>query len=159
MPAPMPMQRSLFWLVIGLILLVGASRILVWGAVEMATTFGVSDLLIGLTIIAVGTSLPELAASIAGALKNEHDIAIGNVVGSNMFNTLAVMGIPGLIYPSTLDSIVLDRDMPIVFILTISLFIMAYGFKGFGRVNRLEGAVLLSCFLGYQALLYITEIL
>lgn len=159
MPAPMPMQRSLFWLVIGLILLVGASRILVWGAVEIATTFGVSDLLIGLTIIAVGTSLPELAASIAGALKNEHDIAIGNVVGSNMFNTLAVMGIPGLIYPSTLDSIVLDRDMPIVFILTISLFIMAYGFKGFGRVNRLEGAVLLSCFLGYQALLYITEIL
>jgi cation:H+ antiporter len=159
MPQPMPMQRSLFWLVFGLILLVGASRILVWGAVEMAMAFGVSDLLIGLTIIAIGTSLPELAASIAGALKNEHDIAIGNVVGSNMFNTLAVMGIPGLIYPSTLDSIVLDRDMPIVFILTISLFIMAYGFKGFGRINRLEGAVLLSCFLGYQALLYITEIL
>ena len=159
MPKPMPMQRALFWLVFGLILLVGASRILVWGAVEMAVAFGVSDLLIGLTIIAVGTSLPELAASIAGALKNEHDIAIGNVVGSNMFNTLAVMGIPGLIYPSTLDSVVLDRDLPVVFILTISLFIMAYGFKGYGRVNRIEGAVLLSCFFGYQALLYITEIL
>ena len=159
LPQPMPMQRALFWLVFGLILLVASSKILVWGAVELATAFGVSDLLIGLTIIAVGTSLPELAASIAGALKNEHDIAIGNVVGSNMFNTLAVVGIPGLIYPSTLDTVVLERDMPIVFILTISLFIMAYGFKGFGRVNRLEGAVLLGCFFGYQALLYITEIL
>lgn len=158
LPKPMSTRLALTWLVLGLVVLVVSSKILVWGAVHIATEFGVSDLLIGLTIVAIGTSLPELAASIAGALKNEHDIAIGNVVGSNMFNTLAVMGIPGLIYPSTLDSGVLDRDVPVVFILTIALVIMAYGFKGPGRINRIEGAILLTCFVGYQVLLYFTEL-
>ena len=158
LPKPMSTRLALTWLVLGLVVLVVSSKILVWGAVQIATEFGVSDLLIGLTIVAIGTSLPELAASIAGALKNEHDIAIGNVVGSNMFNTLAVMGIPGLIYPSTLDAGVLDRDVPVVFILTIALVIMAYGFKGPGRINRIEGAILLTCFVGYQVLLYFTEL-
>jgi cation:H+ antiporter len=158
LPRPMSTPMALLWLVLGLVFLVASSRILVWGAVQIATEFGVSDLLIGLTIIAIGTSLPELAASIAGALKDEHDIAIGNVVGSNMFNTLAVMGIPGLIYPSTLDAGVLDRDVPVVFILTIALVIMIYGFKGQGRINRIEGGVLLACFAGYQVLLYFTEL-
>jgi len=158
LPKPMPTRLALTWLVLGLVVLVISSKILVWGAVHIATEFGVSDLLIGLTIVAIGTSLPELAASIAGALKNEHDIAIGNVVGSNMFNTLAVMGIPGLIYPSTLHAGVLDRDVPVVFMLTIALVIMAYGFKGPGRINRIEGAILLSCFVGYQVLLYFTEL-
>jgi len=158
LPKPMSTRLALIWLALGLVVLVISSKILVWGAVQIATEFGVSDLLIGLTIVAIGTSLPELAASIAGALKNEHDIAIGNVVGSNMFNTLAVMGIPGLIYPSTLDAGVLDRDVPVVFMLTIALVIMAYGFKGHGRINRIEGAILLTCFVGYQVLLYFTEL-
>ena len=158
LPRPMSTQFAIFCLLVGLVALVISSKILVWGAVQIATEFGVSDLLIGLTIVAIGTSLPELAASIAGALKNEHDIAIGNVVGSNMFNTLAVMGIPGLIYPSTLDAGVLDRDVPVVFILTIALVIMAYGFRGHGRINRIEGAILLTCFVGYQVLLYFTEL-
>ena len=158
LPRPMSTRLALVWLVIGLTLLIISSRILVWGAIEIATELGVSDLLIGLTIIAIGTSLPELAAAIAGALKNEHDIVIGNVVGSNMFNTLAVMGIPGLIYPSTLDAGVLQRDVPVVFILTIALVIMAFGFKGQGRINRIEGATLFSCFVGYQVLLYFTEL-
>ena len=158
LPKPMSTRSALAWLMLGLVVLVASSKILVWGAVQIATEFGVSDLLIGLTIVAIGTSLPELAASIAGALKNEHDIAIGNVVGSNMFNTLAVMGIPGLIYPSTLNTGVLDRDVPVVFMLTIALVIMAYGFKGPGRINRIEGAILLSCFAGYQVLLYFTEL-
>jgi cation:H+ antiporter len=158
LPRPMSTQFAIFYLVVGLVVLVISSKILVWGAVQIATEFGVSDLLIGLTVIAIGTSLPELAASIAGALKNEHDIAIGNVVGSNMFNSLAVMGIPGLIYPSTLDAGVLDRDVPVVFILTIALVIMAYGFKGHGRINRIEGAILLTCFVGYQVLLYFTAL-
>ena len=158
LPAEMSMPRALLWLAIGMVLLVGSSKLLVWGAVGIATEFGVSDLLIGLTIIAIGTSLPELAASIAGALKNEHDIAIGNVVGSNIFNTLAVMSIPGLIYPSTLDAGVLTRDVPVVFMLTIGLIIMSYGFRGPGRVKRFEGAVLLCCFAAYQALLYYTEL-
>ena len=158
LPKPMSTRLALIWLALGLVVLVVSSKLLVWGAVQIATEFGVSDLLIGLTIVAIGTSLPELAASIAGALKNEHDIAIGNVVGSNMFNTLAVMGIPGLIYPSTLDAGVLDRDVPVVFMLTIALVIMAYGFKGHGRINRIEGAILLTCFVGYQVLLYFTEL-
>jgi cation:H+ antiporter len=144
--------------VLGLVILLASSKLLVWGAVHIATEFGVSDLLIGLTIIAIGTSLPELAATIAGALNDEHDIAIGNVVGSNMFNTLAVMGIPGLIYPSTLDSGVLERDLPVAFALTIALVMMAYGLKGDGRINRIEGAILLCCFVGYQVLLYFTEL-
>jgi cation:H+ antiporter len=158
LPKPMSTPLALFWLVLGLVFLVASSKILVWGAVQIATEFGVSDLLIGLTIIAIGTSLPELAASVAGALKNEHDIAIGNVVGSNLFNTLAVMGIPGLIYPSTLDPGVLDRDVPVVFMLTIALVVMVYGFKGQGRINRIEGGILLACFAGYQVLLYFTEL-
>lgn len=158
LPKPMSTPLALLWLVLGLVFLVVSSKILVWGAVQIATEFGVSDLLIGLTIIAIGTSLPELAASVAGALKNEHDIAIGNVVGSNLFNTLAVMGIPGLIYPSTLDAGVLDRDVPVVFMLTIALVVMIYGFKGQGRINRIEGGILLACFAGYQVLLYFTEL-
>ncbi len=103
-------------------------------------------------------SLPELAASIAGALKNEHDIAIGNVVGSNLFNTLGVLAIPGILAPSTLETGIIEREMPVVFLLTIALFVMAYGFKGPGRINRLEGGLLLLAFCGYQVLIYFTAI-
>ncbi len=156
LPHNMPMPRALFWLVVGMALLLASSKLLVWGAVNIATAFGISDLVIGLTIIAVGTSLPELAASIASAFKGEHDIALGNVVGSNMFNTLAVLGIPGIIAPSTLPHGVLERDIPVMFILTIALFIMAYGFRGPGRINRFEGLVLTCGFIAYQGALYFT---
>ena len=118
LPGKMSTSHALFWLVAGLVLLTISSKILVWGAVNVATELGVSELVIGLTIIAIGTSLPELAASITGALKNEHDIAIGNVIGSNLFNTLGVLAIPGLIAPSTLAEGILERDMPVVLILT-----------------------------------------
>lgn len=153
LPGKMSTSHALFWLVAGLVLLTISSKILVWGAVNVATELGVSELVIGLTIIAIGTSLPELAASITGALKNEHDIAIGNVIGSNLFNTLGVLAIPGLIAPSTLAEGILERDMPVVLILTIMLFVMAYGFRGEGRINRLEGGLLLSAFIAYQLLL------
>ena len=153
LPGKMSTSHALFWLVAGLVLLTISSKILVWGAVNVATDLGVSELVIGLTIIAIGTSLPELAASITGALKNEHDIAIGNVIGSNLFNTLGVLAIPGLIAPSTLAEGILERDMPVVLILTIMLFVMAYGFRGEGRINRLEGGLLLSAFIAYQLLL------
>ena len=156
MPAQMRTTHALFWLLIGLILLTASSRLLVWGAVGVATEFGVSELIIGLTIIAIGTSLPELAASISGALKSEHDIAIGNVVGSNLFNTLGVLAIPGLISPAPLAYGVLERDMPIVVGLTIALFIMAYGFRGQGRINRLEGSLLFGAFIAYQILLFLS---
>ncbi len=156
LPHNMPMPRAVFWLVVGMALLLASSKLLVWGAVNIATAFGISDLVIGLTIIAVGTSLPELAASIASAFKGEHDIALGNVVGSNMFNTLAVLGIPGILAPAELPQGVLERDIPVVFILTIALFIMAYGFRGPGRINRFEGLVLTCGFIAYQGALYFT---
>ena len=154
LPDKMPTSHALFWLIAGLVLLTVSSKILVWGAVNVAIDLGISELIIGLTVIAIGTSLPELAASITGALKNEHDIAIGNVVGSNLFNTLGVLAIPGLIQPAALAEGVLERDLPIVFMLTILLFVMAYGFRAEGRINRIEGGLLLSAFIAYQMLLF-----
>ena len=154
LPDKMPTSHALFWLIAGLVLLTVSSKILVWGAVNVAIDLGISELVIGLTVIAIGTSLPELAASITGALKNEHDIAIGNVVGSNLFNTLGVLAIPGLIQPAALAEGVLERDLPIVFMLTILLFVMAYGFRAEGRINRIEGGLLLSAFIAYQMLLF-----
>jgi len=157
-PADLSLGKSLTWLAIGFVVLVGSSRLLVWAAVGIAEYFGVSDLIIGLTIVALGTSLPELAASIASALKNEHDIAIGNVIGSNMFNLLAVLGIPGILSPGPVEPEVLTRDMPIMTTLTVALLLMAYGFTGEGRINRLEGALLLAAYAGYTTLLYFSAV-
>lgn len=153
----MPLGRAIFWLALGLILLIVSSRILVWGAVSIAQTLGVSDLIIGLTIVALGTSLPELAASVIAARKGEHDIAIGNVVGSNMFNILAVVGIAGVISPMPhISDEVLTRDWPVMMAMTVALFVMAYGFRGQGRINRIEGALLLSAFTAYNTWLVFT---
>ncbi len=153
----MPIKRAVFWLVAGLLLLIASSRILVWGAVEMAKVFGVSDLIIGLTIIAVGTSLPELASSVIAARKGEHDIAMGNVLGSNLFNTLAVVGIAGTIHPFAVEPETLSRDMLVMGALTVSLFLIGYGFRGRqGRVNRFEGSALLLGYVGYTAWLIST---
>jgi len=157
-PTDLSLTQALLWLLVGGIILMIGSRILVWGAVEIAQHFGISDLIIGLTIVALGTSLPELAAAITSALKNEPDIAIGNVIGSNMFNLLAVLGIPGIISPSIVDPAVLGRDMPIMVALTVALLIMAYGFHGKGRINRLEAGLLLVAYAGYQTLLYFTAV-
>jgi len=148
----MPLKRAVFWLVVGLLLLIASSRILVWGAVEIAQIFGVSDMIIGLTIIAVGTSLPELASSVIAARKGEHDIALGNILGSNLFNTLAVVGIAGTIHPFAVEPETLSRDMVVMSALTVSLFLIGYGFRGRqGRINRLEGAALLLVYVGYTA--------
>ncbi|AUD79473.1 calcium/sodium antiporter [Kangiella profundi] len=149
----MPLKTAIFWLVVGLVILVASSRLLVWGAVEIAQAFGVSDIIIGLTIIAVGTSLPELASSIIAIRKNEHDLALGNVIGSNLFNTLAVVGIAGAIHPLAVEPEVLWRDAMFMGILTLSLFIVGYGFRGEGRINRIEGAILLAAYVGYTAYL------
>ncbi|WP_429886573.1 calcium/sodium antiporter [Geoalkalibacter halelectricus] len=149
----MPLNRALLWLGVGLVLLILASRVLVWGAVAIARDFGVSDLVIGLTIVAVGTSLPELASSIIAARKGEHDIALGNILGSNLFNTLAVVGIAGVIHPMSVGPEVLYRDVVVMALLTLSLFALGYGFRGAGRINRLEGALLLAAYLGYVVFL------
>lgn len=154
---PMPLPRALFWLVLGLVLLIVSSRVLVWGAVTIAQALGVSDLVIGLTIVAVGTSLPELASSLIAVRKGEHDLALGNVIGSNLFNTLAVVGIAGTIHPVEVPPEVITRDMAVMGALTLSLFAIGYGFRGRqGRVNRIEGAVLLAVFLGYTGYLVST---
>jgi len=143
------------WLLIGLLLLLFSSRILVWGAVEIAVAFGVSDLLIGLTIVAIGTSLPELAASVVSALRGEHEIAVGNVIGSNIYNLLAVLSLPGLLAPGAVADVVLERDLLLMLGLTLALLAMGYGHKGHGKINRLEGSLLLLVFLGYQTWLYL----
>ena len=155
-PTDMTTGWAIFWALLGLVILVLSSKLLVWGAVNIARDLGVSDLVIGLTIIAIGTSLPELAASVMSALKGEDDMAVGNIIGSNMFNLLAVLALPGLIAPSVLDPAVLQRDFPVVVALTIALFIMAYGFKGHGRINRLEGGLLLAGFAAYMSWLALT---
>mgnify|MGYP000686754008 CR=1 FL=1 len=140
----------------GLLLLVGSSRALVFGAVNIATAFGVSELIIGLTIVAVGTSLPELAASIMSALKNEPDIALGNVIGSNMFNALGVLSMPALIAPSHFEAAVVQRDLPYMLILTAALFLLAWSYKRPGTINRFDGGILLFGFVAYQAVLFIS---
>ncbi len=155
-PATVGTGRALGWTLVGLLLLLLSSRLVVWGAATTAHALGVSDVLIGLTIVAIGTSLPELAASTMSAHKGEPDIAIGNVIGSNMFNLLPVLGLPGLISPGTLPPGVLSRDYPVMLVLTLALFAMAYRFRTPRRINRLEGGVLLTAFFAYQALLYLT---
>ncbi len=152
---PMSLKAGIIWLLIGLILLVASSRLLVWGAVGIAHEFGISDLIIGLTIVALGTSLPELAASVMAARKGEHDIAIGNVVGSNMFNILAVIGIATVIAPmNNIPLEVLQRDWIVMLVLTIALLLMSYGFKAKnGVINRTEGTILIICYVAYNTYL------
>ncbi len=156
MPENMSTLAASGWLLFGLLLLVGSSKILVWGAVGIATAFGVSDLIIGLTIIAIGTSLPELAASVMSALRNEHDIAVGNIIGSNMYNLLAVLALPGLFGPVSISSDVLTRDFPLMVGLSIALWIMAIGLRGKGAIQRIEGALLVMVFIAYQIYLYMS---
>ena len=145
--------RSIFWFLLGLAFLLGGAYLLVECAVIVAKRFGLSDLVIGLTIIAIGTSLPELAASITAVKKNEADIAIGNVIGSNMFNMLAVIGIPGMIHATDFDSVVLLRDFPIMIGLTLLMGWMVF-IHGTGKFDRAEGSTLLLCFIAYQYWLF-----
>jgi len=147
--------RSTVWLVVSLLVLIASSRLLVWGAVEIATVLGMSDLIIGLTIVAIGTSLPELASSLVAARRGEHDLAIGNIIGSNLFNTLVVIGLAGLVSPLPVAGDLISRDLPVMLGLTIALLIFGYGFRGPGRINRLEGGLLLAAFVIYTLVLVI----
>lgn len=152
-PTHMAMGPALLWFAFGLIVLVVGARTLVWGAVSIAQALGISELVIGLSIVALGTSLPELAVTVTSAIKQEHDIAIGNVIGSNMFNLLMVLGLPGLIRPAGLEAAVLWRDFPLMILLGLMLFAMAYSRDAAGRITRGEGAILLAAYAAYQALL------
>ncbi|MCK9605322.1 MAG: calcium/sodium antiporter [Methylomonas sp.] len=145
-------------LIAGLVLLVVSSRMLVWGAVSVATDLGVSDLIIGLTVVAIGTSLPELASSVAAARKGEHELAVGNIIGSNLFNTLAVVGLAGVIQPMSIPPDIINRDWPLMTLLTLALFAMGYDRNGNGNINRWEGIVLLVTYAGYTLYLINTVV-
>lgn len=152
-----PLRKAVAMTIGGLVVLVASSRLLVWGGVQIATMLGVSDLIIGLTIVAVGTSLPELASSIAAVRKNEHELALGNVIGSNMFNTSIVIGITALISPTVLEPAIVIRDLPVMIGLTIVLFLTCYeGLNPTGRIargiiTRWEGVLLLGIYALYNA--------
>jgi cation:H+ antiporter len=148
--------KAVLWTAVGLLLLILSSRALVWGAVETAQFLGVSDLIIGLTVVSVGTSLPELASSLIAIRRNEHDIALGNVIGSNLFNTLAVVGIAGAISRLEVPAAVLYRDLPVMGGLTLALVAACAGFGRRGRINRLEGAAFLVGFVAYTGYLVLT---
>ena len=156
--------KSILLLIVGLALLIASSRMLVWGAINVALALGVSDLLIGLTIVAVGTSLPELASSIAAARRGENDLAVGNIIGSNIFNTLTVVGLAAVIAPiKAMDPEVLSRDLPIMSALTLLLFLICIPFKKkngkrIGGFGRLGGALFLSLYVGYLVLLGIQTV-
>ncbi|MGF1758492.1 calcium/sodium antiporter [Photobacterium sagamiensis] len=145
-------RAATVWIIVGLVLLPYAASMLVDSAVTIAKFFGMSDLIIGLTIIAIGTSLPELAASIASIFKGEDDMAVGNIIGSNVFNILAVMGIPGLLNPSVISPLAMGRDFYVMLGVSILLLCMALGKRR--RINRIEGGALVSCFIAYQFYLF-----
>lgn len=156
----MPFKLALMWFFLGLVLLIVSSKILVWGATETADYFGVSPLIIGLTVVAVGTSLPELAASVMSAIRGHHDIALGNVIGSNIFNLLAVMSVPSLIEPLQMEASVFNRDYAamagITFLLAIiiaSNFIMRRGAR-VPSIGKLTGAIMMLCYVGYYYVLF-----
>lgn len=137
-------------LLVGLLILIVSSRVLVWGAVGIAHRIGVSDLMIGLTIVAVGTSLPELASSVVAVRKGEHDLAIGNVIGSNLFNTLAVVGLAAIVHPMDVSAEVLRRDVVVMTGLTVLLLVLGVGLRGRqGRINRFEGGMLVCSYCAY----------
>lgn len=152
----MTMATALLWLLVGFVVLLLSARLMVWAAVDIAQALGVSDLVIGLTVVAVGTSLPELAASVAAVRKNEHDIALGNVLGSNLFNLLGVMALPGIIAPGAVDPAVLNRDYPIMIGLSLLLFVIAYSYRGSRRIERWEGGFLVTLYAAYLGLLVYT---
>ena len=154
-PSDITSGIAVIWLIVGMAFLLLSSRAVVWGSVNIAKSFGISDLIIGLTIVALGTSLPELAAAVTSAIKKEHDIAIGNILGSNMFNMLAVLGLPGIISPTNLDAEVLTRDLPVMIGLTVALFAMSYGFGRQGNISRLEGGALFAGYCAYMIWLYL----
>lgn len=156
-PEHQPLKKSLLILTVGLLILVASSRLLVWGAVEVATAFGVSDVIIGLTVIAIGTSLPELAAAIVAVKKGEHELALGNVIGSNLFNTLGVVGLAGVIAPMEVAPEFLYRDAVLMVGLTIALFVSCIGLKGPGRISRTEGGIFAAIYFSYMTYLVIAS--
>ena len=152
-PKDINIAKALATLTLGLVLLIVSSRSIVWGAVELATLWGMSELLIGLTIVAIGTSLPELVASVAAARRGEHDMALGNIIGSNLFNTLGVVGVATVISPiKNIAPEILSRDVLMMAGVTLLLFVLAIiAYNRQGEMKRGSGLVLILTFIGYSA--------
>lgn len=152
-PNALPTSRAVGLFVVGLLFLLIGSRVLVWGSVDLATSLGVSELVIGLTLVALGTSLPELAASVAASRRGEQDIAVGNVVGSNIFNILGVLALPGIIAPGPVSRAVVVRDYPIMLGATLLLLFMAVNKRNI--IGHKRGAALVVIFILYFVLLFV----
>lgn len=150
LPEDMTTKRAIQWLLSGLLVLLVGAKILVDSAVFVAEYAGVDSSVIGLTVVAFGTSLPELAATVVAARRNEHDIAVGNIIGSNLFNTLGVLGLPGIIHPGPIEESVLTRDAPVM-IGVLALFLVLAVLPKRGRVGRLGGVLLCAAFAGHVA--------
>lgn len=153
----MTMGKSILYTVLGMIALIGFSKLLVFGAVSLAKAMGVDDIIIGLTIVSVGTSLPELSACIAAARQKQADLAIGNIVGSNIFNILAVLSASGFIHPMEVKQEMLVRDLPLMGILTIGFLLVSFSPKGDGKINRVDGFLFLTIFVLYITSLVLEE--
>ncbi len=149
-PRDMAMRTAVLWLIIGLISLLFGAEFMVDAAIDIARALGVTELVIGITLVALATSLPELAVSLVSALKGEYGLALGNIVGSNTFNSLAVIGIAAIIQPAALPPSVLSLHIFVLVAFTLVLFAMTYGYDGKGHISRLEGIGLLIAFLAYE---------
>lgn len=153
-PLHVTTPKASFWVILGLILLPVSAQMMVEGASNISRLFGFSELMIGLTIIALGTSLPELAASITSVLKKEDDLAVGNIIGSNLFNILAVLAIPGLINPTSennfIDPLAITRDLYIMVGSTVLLIMLIYVGQKPHRLSRWQGGVLMLAYIAYQ---------
>ncbi|NIV17039.1 MAG: calcium/sodium antiporter [Woeseiaceae bacterium] len=149
-PEDVSMKMALFWLLLGLVTLLLGANLLVDGSIEIARALGVSEVVIGILLVAFGTSLPELAVSLVSALKGEYGLAIGNIVGSNIFNILAVIGVAATIAPTALAPSVLSLHIFVMVAFTLVLFAMTYDYDGKSELSRIEGVALLAAFIAYD---------
>ena len=155
LPDEMKTGVAVFWIVAGLAVLLASSEMLVWGATAVAQLFGVSERVIGLTVVAFGTSLPELAATLVAAKRGEHDIAVGNVVGSNVYNTLGVLGLPGIIQPGRADALVMRLDVPVMIGVAALLWVLARVFRPYSHLGRVRGGLLVVVYFAYAVGVYL----
>jgi cation:H+ antiporter len=157
-PKHMSMRVALFWLLVGVATLLLGAKLMVDGAVDIAAALGVSEVVIGITMVAIATSIPELAVSAVSAFRGEYGLAIGNIVGSNIFNLLAVIGVAASIQPAALPPSVLSLHLFVMVAFTLVLFAMTYEYEGRGQITRLEGVALISAYIAYQAYVVVQNV-
>jgi len=157
-PKHMSMRLAIFWLLVGIATLLIGADLLVDGAIEIAIALGVSEVVIGITLVALATSIPELAVSIVSAFRGEYGLAIGNIVGSNIFNLLAVIGVAATIEPAALPPSVLSLHIFVMVAFTLVLFAMTYEYEGRGQITRFEGLALISAYIAYQSYVVVQNV-